>query len=466
MVVARKRATKTVYYATFKWQGKRVWEKSGTEQREAHRLEQRRKQEVAMGTYVPGSESGATTVRQYAGQWLDNRSNRTADDDRSRIETHVLTRAWFADMPIRDVRPKHVLRLVQELKTTVSAATGAPLAVKMVANVYGAVRTMFRAARFDELTSEDPCVLPRGSIARKSKSRRQPYTAAEAQRLTGELVEPDRRIWNALAIYSGMREGEVCGRRFRDIDLSLAPLGCLTVATQYDDQPLKTDDDAGDHPRAVPVHPELAELLVWWWNEGFEFVYCRRPTRDDFIVPRRSGEGNEAHTRSTAYKAWRRSCTEAQVENRSLHSTRHTFITLARRGGARKDVIERITHNASGDIVDAYTTWDWEPLCEAVSCLRVDVPLTPVATAAENKWRRRESKSSRPGSSGGRGRNSSATGSDGRPPGFPRELANSADVAARLRTMAARDDLARLRAAWDHLDAFAAAVGDDEAVDG
>jgi hypothetical protein len=47
---------------------------------------------------------------------------------------------------------------------------------------------------------------------------------------------------------------------------------------------------------------------------------------------------------------------------------------LARRGGARKDVLERITHNASGDIIDRYTTFDWLPLCEAVSCLKIREP--------------------------------------------------------------------------------------------
>jgi hypothetical protein len=53
----------------------------------------------------------------------------------------------------------------------------------------------------------------------------------------------------------------------------------------------------------------------------------------------------------------------------SLHSTRHTFITWARRGGARSDVLEVVTHNAAGKMIDQYTHWDWEPLCDAVACL-------------------------------------------------------------------------------------------------
>ncbi|HVW30435.1 MAG TPA: hypothetical protein VHC69_33995 [Polyangiaceae bacterium] len=51
------------------------------------------------------------------------------------------------------------------------------------------------------------------------------------------------------------------------------------------------------------------------------------------------------------------------------HLTRHTMITWARRGGAPADVLESVTHNAAGAIIDQYTHWDWEPLCKAVACI-------------------------------------------------------------------------------------------------
>jgi hypothetical protein len=87
------------------------------------------------------------------------------------------------------------------------------------------------------------------------------------------------------------------------------------------------------------------------------------------------------------------------VENLSLHSSRHTFITLAGRAGARSEVVERITHNASGTIVDHYTHWDWEPLCQAVLAIQLPEPVAKnVATVSETVgfsegegWRRRES---------------------------------------------------------------------------
>ena len=94
-------------------------------------------------------------------------------------------------------------------------------------------------------------------------------------------------------------------------------------------------------------------MLEWWWSQGWEMVYCRRPTPEDWIVPNLYHRDRN-HTKSSGYKLWRKACEEAGVVNRSLHSTRHTFITFARRGSPREDIVEAITHNskAKGSTLD------------------------------------------------------------------------------------------------------------------
>lgn len=385
-VIEQKRANHGIAYRiSFKWNGKKVFEHAGNDLREARRLNARRLREVRAGTYVPHEKRKATLVGQYAATWIDARENRNADDEQKAFHRLVIGegREWFADMPLMDVRPRHILRLIQELKKTPSlrrgAPSGEPLGEKTVQNIYGNVNTMFRDAVIAELIDSNPCVLPRGTFKGGKRAQREPYTEEEIRALiTNEKIAPDQRVFNALVFYTGERIGEAAGRRWRDWDRATRPLTALTVDTQYDGQPLKTADKKGEQPRIVPVHPDLAALLTWWWNEGFEWVYCRKPTADDFIVPQRDGTNR---TKSTIYKTWtRHSCPRAGVRNRSVHSTRHTFITLARRGGARKEVLERVTHNAKGDIVDRYTHWDWAPLCEAVLCFRPLAPSSNVVT--------------------------------------------------------------------------------------
>jgi hypothetical protein len=59
------------------------------------------------------------------------------------------------------------------------------------------------------------------------------------------------------------------------------------------------------------------------------------------------------------------------------HGLRRFMISAARSSGARSDVLERITHNARGAIIDVYTAWEWPALCEPVSCLKVDPDRLP-----------------------------------------------------------------------------------------
>lgn len=395
-VIARKRAEgRVTYYVCVRWRGKKHWENAGTDKREAVRLNARRKAEIKSGTFHPklGAE---TTVRTYAEAWIERRKNRNADNDASVLRRLVMERD-FGALKMDDVRPRHVAQLLADLRAVKSDATGGRLSEKYIANVIGLLSTMFRTAKLEEVVLSNPCELPRGAIKRRSSASkaRAPYALDAIVTVLGcEEVPLVARVFAALAFYTGMREGEICGRRWRDWDRGSEPLGCLTVATQYDDQPLKTDEDGDERPRRIPVHPDLDELLDWWWNEGFALQYAKPPTVDGFIVPRRGGAN---HTRSSAYKMFRRALDSAGVANQTLHATRHSFITHCRRGGARKDVLEKVTHNAAGDIVDQYTHFDWAPLCEAVLCLNVRAGLTRGVT------RPSEALSNRPDRGGGAG---------------------------------------------------------------
>jgi hypothetical protein len=59
---------------------------------------------------------------------------------------------------------------------------------------------------------------------------------------------------------------------------------------------------------------------------------------------------------------------DARIPNKGNHGFRR-LVTYA-----RKDVLERSTHNACGEIIDVYTDPDgiWEAVCEAMACLKVD----------------------------------------------------------------------------------------------
>jgi hypothetical protein len=73
----------------------------------------------------------------------------------------------------------------------------------------------------------------------------------------------------------------------------------------------------------------LAELLTAWKRSGFQQFFMREPRPEDFIVP--------SHT-------WK--CRISGASHKGLQddgAALGILISLARRDGARKDVLERIT---------------------------------------------------------------------------------------------------------------------------
>jgi hypothetical protein len=49
------------------------------------------------------------------------------------------------------------------------------------------------------------------------------------------------------------------------------------------------------------------------------------------------------------------------------------FISACRNASARTEVVELMTHNAKGEVIDAYTSWEWSTLCDEISKLEVDL---------------------------------------------------------------------------------------------
>lgn len=368
-VVTRiRKGGKKTYYVKFVWHDRTIWEHAGHDLRVARSTNAQRLREVREGCYDPELRT-VPTFREYSEKWLDKRTNRNREEDRRVFGRHVLDKAWFVDAKIDTLRAPQLRRLLEEWRATVSEATGAVLSTKSVANIYGLVRSVFLHAAKSEVIVRDPCdSLARKEVPRKGRKRRGVY-ALDAVRslLTSDAVHPAARVFAAIALLTGAREGEVCGLRWSDWDLGPEPLTCLTIERQYEGRALKTDDTrhAGEHARRVPVHPTLAAALKLWWEHDWALVYGRSPALTDAIVPRKGGD---PHTKSSAYKLWRRACVAAGVTNVSLHSTRHTFITLARRRGMA-EVVEKITHNAAGAIIDQYTHREWNELCAAVESI-------------------------------------------------------------------------------------------------
>ena len=308
---------------------------------------------------------GATPVRTFAKKWLEERRAlgvRSIADDESRMKRHILPE--LGDLSLEEVQSRHIRELVLKLRTK-TLREDEKLAPRTVRNIYGLLSTMFRDAVADGLVATTPCVVRRGVLPKKAD--KDPswrptaiYTREEAERLISDRRIPeDRRVLYALKVLAGLRHGEAASLRWRQYDRTLEPLGGLSL------EHTKTYV-----PRRVPVHPTLARVLAEWKLAGWERTYGRAPAEGDLIVPTRNGT---ERTSQEAPKALRLDLETLELRDRRGHDLRRTFITLAQVDGARRDLLETITHGPRGDIVSLYTTFPWAELCAEVAKLKIEL---------------------------------------------------------------------------------------------
>jgi integrase len=359
-----------------------VREAAGTgDKRIAKAIEAQRRRDVVADEWAPRGHvvSGARTVRRHAEEWLLKRATQgvlSVNVESTLMRTHVLPA--IGEMALADVRRHHLVDLVSKLNAHVSVKTGKTLAPRTVHSIYSALRLMFvDAIEVQGILQVSPCTLKEKRGELPPKKDRDPrwrsgavYTRDEAETLmSDERIPAARRMTYALLFMTGMRLGEAVGRRWGEYDTAARPLGRLVVATQYNDQPLKTEN-----PRDVPVHPALAKMLAEWKLSGWPKLYGRSPTASDFIVPIQLPDRNGHFAHQTDRRVWKnlqRDLETLGMRNRRVHDSRRAFVTLARADGARPDLLRWVTHGPSGSMQDLYTSPPWATLCEQVSCLQL-----------------------------------------------------------------------------------------------
>jgi len=253
------------------------------------------------------------------------------------------------------------------------------LAPRTIRHVFATMAIMFGDAIADELITTTPCVLRKGVLPKKvDKDPDWRATAIYDRSEIGLLmfdtrVLQDRRVLYALKALAGLRHGEAARLRWSHFNEDLEPLTALNLG--------RTKTGV---PRSIPVHPTLHAVLTEWKEAGWERIFGRPPTDDDLIVPTRNLTMRES---PEAQKALHDDLALLELRPRRGHDLRRTFITLAQVDGARKDILEAISHGPRGDIVSVYTTFPWPVLCAEVAKLKIEPAVVRIPRGLVDKAR-------------------------------------------------------------------------------
>jgi len=225
---------------------------------------------------------------------------------------------------LRDVTRKHVQQLADDLV----AAGKSPSTVR---NVLMPLRVIYRRAIRDGLVRVNPTTdldLP-ALTGRRDRFA----TPAESAKLVAALDARDRAAW-ALALFAGLRLGELRALRWSDVDLDAGEIHVRRAWCNRTRQVTEPKTPAAI--RTVPIAGELRRILL-----EHRLLTGRRTT---LVICQPNGAVESADAlQDRAAAAWKK----AKLVGLTMHEARHSYASLAIAAGAQPKALQTIMGHSS-----------------------------------------------------------------------------------------------------------------------
>ena len=313
--------------------GKKIRRSLGTRSlREAKRLRDeilvRRTARARFGLAEPALPEPSRTFAQIVQLWVDAR---LADESLSprtrRISRVVPARVLlptFGDMLMEDISVEHIERFIGDMRRKYARST--------VANYFAILRNIIRTS-IKRGWFPGPNPLDRlERVPTAGPGRDVTLTEDEARQLLQEL---SGRVYfkSALALYTGLRWGEVHGLGWADLDLeSDAPT--LPVRRSYRGKPKNRASAA-----TVPISSQAAALMRRW--------QARQGNGNPWVFPSRYGgiaKANPQREATAIHEATERAGIDKHI---TPHVFRHTFGTWIYERTRDPKLVQRLMRHAS-----------------------------------------------------------------------------------------------------------------------
>jgi integrase len=274
------------------------------------------------------------TLGEYAAAWLLGISGlvrpQTLEAYTYRLEQHVIP--CLGERPLDEITVDDILELIGELREKGLAG--------------GSIRSMLTplSRLFSHAARRD--VIAANPISKLDRTER-PGTWMREQRVLnreeiGRLLEaapPQYRTLLATAVLSGLRQSELLGLRWRDIDFADQLIHVRRALDRKGrDVPPKTRHSVRD----VVLMAALAQAL----KEHRQRSPFKGP--EDFVFA--SQVGTPLHRRNVWRQALQPAFSKAGIERLRWHDLRHTFASLLIGGGANVVFVSRQLGHGTSDV--------------------------------------------------------------------------------------------------------------------
>jgi len=220
-----------------------------------------------------------------------------------------------------------------------------PIARSSRAKIRSILSILFNHACRYELFDRNPMRFVRQGAKRRSAPN--VLTAAEIKALVDHLPLRERTLV-LLAAATGLRQSELFGLKWRDVDFKRGELSVIRSIVFGVVGRCKTESSQ----KPVPLHPLLGEALLAWRKT------CKFTGADDWIFASRLHKGRRPYWGASILRNYVRPVAMTlNIQKRiGWHTFRHTYSTLLRSVGAEFKVMQELMrHSTLRTTMDVYT---------------------------------------------------------------------------------------------------------------
>ena len=328
-------------------EGKKFTRRVKGDRAQANRVKNQINQNLEAGKFGLPTQN-PLTLRELVDYWIDTYVNRhhspkNADTTRGRIEKHLA--------PLMGKQADSISsRDLDELFVTMIDSGLSPASCN---RLRAHVQRMYSDGQRWELVTINPAKETLKHT--ESTGRLEWYRPEEVQALL-DAAKGEFKALLAVAVYTGMRRGEIFNLCWRDVDIEH---GWITVTVGSESGTTKSKK-----PRHIPIHPELQEVFAW---------LSRDAAAGSYVFPRPDG-GKRVDIR----KAWMRTIEDAGIRKLRFHDLRHTAASLMVASGMNILHVKEILGHSSLKMTLRYAHLAPEATSDSIGMVKIRNSATPL----------------------------------------------------------------------------------------
>lgn len=316
-------------------------------EREASKALRQAQVEADNGTYVKPS---SMTYAEYLEEWFQDKKHtlgyQTAQVMEGFLQLHIVPA--IGGIKLADISPTTIKRFVNELRKK-------DFADSTIKRIYNIVNASLKAAFIEQIIPRNPASLLE-SKPKVSHKEVQVWDEDQIKHFLKVASNSKTRYFMVfhLALATGMRQGEILGLRWSDVDFDR---GIISVrqTLSHDGKKLKTGAKTKTSLRSISIDPKTVQLLQKH-RRGIlsERLHAGSEYEDnDLVICTINGKPCSPRNIS---RIWYELLKKSELPRLTFHDLRHTHASLLLKNNEHPKVVsERLGHSKIQITIDLYS---------------------------------------------------------------------------------------------------------------